>query len=189
MTLLFKLYLKEFDCLFIQFISKIIPSIELEKRDHFTLTCSSKRVLEIILTLKNSTNLQFKSLTDVAGLDFIRNSFRLAVSYNLLSIQFNQRLRILAFLGKRALLPSITSAFKCSNWLEREVWDLFGIFFRFHPDLRRLLTNYGFEGHPLRKDFPLEGFFDCFYSFVNEGVVQEFLSFSSVFKKNVLKKN
>jgi NADH:ubiquinone oxidoreductase subunit C len=72
----------------------------------------------------------------------------------------------------------------CSDWLEREIWDLYGIFFRSHPDLRRILTDYGFEGHPLRKDYPLEGFLETRYSFVVEGVMQELLSFSSGLKKN-----
>jgi NADH:ubiquinone oxidoreductase subunit C len=120
----------------------------------------------------------------MAGIDFIRTSSRLAVSYNLLSVRFNQRIRVVTFLNEMEVLPSLTGLFMSSNWLEREVWDLYGIYFRSHPDLRRILTDYGFEGHPLRKDYPLEGFLETRYSFVCEGVMQELLSFSSGLKKN-----
>jgi NADH/F420H2 dehydrogenase subunit C len=183
MKLFLKFNIKKFDCLLVRFISKLLPSLELQKSDSFFLICKSHRVLEILVTLKNSTNFQFKCLTDIAGLDFIKNRCRLAVSYNLLSLRFNQRFRVMTFLDSLEFLPSITGAFWCSGWLEREVWDLYGIFFRSHPDLRRILTDYGFEGHPLRKDYPLEGFLDTFYSFVFEGVVQELLSFSSGFRE------
>jgi NADH dehydrogenase (ubiquinone) Fe-S protein 3 len=176
--------IKKFDCLFAQFISKVIPSVELQKSDVLSLICKPNRILQTMIILKNSTNFQFKCLTDIAGIDFIRNDSRLAVSYNLLSVRFNQRIRVITFLDELEIIPSITSIFKCSNWLEREVWDLYGIYFRSHPDLRRILTDYGFEGHPLRKDYPLEGFLETRYSFVGEGVMQELLSFSSGLKKN-----
>jgi len=184
MSLLVKSDIKKFDCLFAQFISKIIPSVELQKSDVLSLICKPNRILQVMLILKNSTNFQFKSLADIAGIDFIRNESRLAVSYNLLSVRFNQRIRVVTFLDELEVIPSLTSVFKCSNWLEREVWDLYGIFFQSHPDLRRILTDYGFEGHPLRKDYPLEGFLETRYSFMGEGVMQELLSFSSGLKKN-----
>jgi len=176
--------IKKFDCLFAQFISKVIPSVELQKSDVLSLICKPNRILQTMIILKNSTNFQFKCLTDMAGIDFIRNDSRLAVSYNLLSVRFNQRLRVVTFLDELEVIPSLTGVFKASNWLEREIWDLYGIFFRSHPDLRRILTDYGFEGHPLRKDYPLEGFLETRYSFVGEGVMQELLSFSSGLKKN-----
>ena len=176
--------IKKFDCLFAQFISKVIPSVELQKSDVLSLICKPNRILQTMLILKTSTNFQFKCLTDIAGIDFIRNESRLAVSYNLLSVRFNQRIRVITFLDELEVIPSITSIFKCSNWLEREVWDLYGIYFRSHPDLRRILTDYGFEGHPLRKDYPLEGFLETRYSFIGEVVMQELLSFSSGLKKN-----
>lgn len=176
--------MKKIDCLFAQFITKIIPSVELQKSDVLSIICKPNRILEIMLVLKTSTNFQFKCLTDMAGIDFIRNDSRLAVSYNLLSVRFNQRIRVVTFIHELEVLPSLTKIFMCSDWLEREIWDLYGIFFRSHPDLRRILTDYGFEGHPLRKDYPLEGFFETRYSFVGEGVMQELLSFSSGLKKN-----
>ena len=176
--------IKKIDCLFAQFISKIIPSIELQKSDVLSIICKPNNILQIMLILKTSTNFQFKCLTDMAGIDFIRNDSRLAVSYNLLSVRFNQRVRVVTFLHELEVLPSLTKIFMCSDWLEREIWDLYGIFFRSHPDLRRILTDYGFEGHPLRKDYPLEGFLETRYSYVVEGVTQELLSFSSGLKKN-----
>jgi NADH dehydrogenase (ubiquinone) Fe-S protein 3 len=175
---------KKIDCLFAQFISKIIPSVELQKSDVLSIICKPKNILQIMIILKTSTNFQFKCLTDMAGIDFIRNDSRLAVSYNLLSVRFNQRVRVVTFLNELEILPSLTKIFMCSDWLEREIWDLYGIFFRSHPDLRRILTDYGFEGHPLRKDYPLEGFLETRYSFVVEGVTQDLLSFSSGLKKN-----
>ena len=175
---------KKIDCLFAQFITKIIPSVELQKSDVLSIICKPDRISKIMLVLKNSTNFQFKCLTDMAGIDFIRNDSRLAVSYNLLSVRFNQRIRVVTFIHELEVLPSLTKIFMCSDWLEREIWDLYGIFFLSHPDLRRILTDYGFEGHPLRKDYPLEGFFETRYSFVSEGIMQELLSFSSGLKKN-----
>lgn len=179
-----KYKIKKIDCLFAQFISKIIPSVELQKSDVLSIICKPKNLLQIMIILKTSTNFQFKCLTDMAGIDFIRNDSRLAVSYNLLSVRFNQRVRVVTFLNELEILPSLTKIFMCSDWLEREIWDLYGIFFRSHPDLRRILTDYGFEGHPLRKDYPLEGFLETRYSFVVEGVTQDLLSFSSGLKKN-----
>jgi NADH dehydrogenase (ubiquinone) Fe-S protein 3 len=172
------------DCLFAKFISKMLPSIELQQSDVLSLVCKPVDIPKIMIFFKKSTNFQFKCLVDIAGIDFIANESRLAVSYNLLSVRYNKRLRVITFLSELEIVPSITSIFKSSNWLEREVWDLYGIFFKSHPDLRRILTDYGFEGHPLRKDFPLEGFFETRYSIIDEGVVQELLSFSSGLKKN-----
>jgi NADH dehydrogenase (ubiquinone) Fe-S protein 3 len=184
MNLIEKSKTKKIDCLFAQFITKIIPSVELQKSDVLSIICKPNRISKIMLVLKNSTNFQFKCLTDMAGIDFIRNDSRLAVSYNLLSVRFNQRIRVITFIHELEVLPSLTKIFMCSDWLEREIWDLYGIFFLSHPDLRRILTDYGFEGHPLRKDYPLEGFFETRYSFVSEGIMQELLSFSSGLKKN-----
>ena len=174
--------IKKFDCLFAQFISKVIPSVELQKSDVLSLICKPNRILQTMIILKNSTNFQFKCLTDIAGIDFIRNDSRLAVSYNLLSVRFNQRIRVITFLDELEVIPSITSIFKCSNWLEREVWDLYGIYFRSHPDLRRILTDYGFEGHPLRKDFPLSGYVECRYDESQKRVVSESLELAQDFR-------
>jgi len=184
MNLLKKNIIKKIDCLFAQIITKIIPVVDLQKTDVLSIICKPNIITKVMLVLKNSTNFQFKCLTDMAGIDFIRNDSRLAVSYNLLSVRFNQRIRVVTFLNELEVLPSITKIFMCSDWLEREIWDLYGIFFLSHPDLRRILTDYGFEGHPLRKDYPLEGFFETRYSFVGEGIIQELLSFSSGLKKN-----
>ena len=165
--------IKKFDCLFAQFISKVIPSVELQKSDVISLICKPERILQTMIILKNSTNFQFKCLTDIAGIDFIRNESRLAVSYNLLSVRFNQRLRVVTFLDELEVIPSLTGIFMSSNWLEREVWDLYGIFFKSHPDLRRILTDYGFEGHPLRKDFPLTGHTEVRYNEDQKKVISE----------------
>ncbi|NJI21406.1 NADH-quinone oxidoreductase subunit C, partial [Aeromonas veronii] len=92
------------------------------------------------------------------AVDYINKEKRFEIIYNLLSIRFNSRLKVKITINELQPIDSIISIYKAANWCEREVWDMFGIFFSNHPDLRRILTDYGFEGHPLRKDFPLSGF-------------------------------
>jgi len=109
------------------------------------------------------TNSQFKVLSDICAVDFLKKSTRFEIIYNLLSIRFNTKIRIKTLLNELTPINTITNVFECANWWEREVWDLFGIFFTQHPDLRRILTDYSFKGHPLRKDFPLSGFLEIRY--------------------------
>jgi NADH dehydrogenase (ubiquinone) Fe-S protein 3 len=182
MNLIEKSKTKKIDCLFAQFITKIIPSVELQKSDVLSIICKPDRISKIMLVLKNSTNFQFKCLTDMAGIDFIRNDSRLAVSYNLLSVRFNQRIRVVTFIHELEVLPSLTKIFMCSDWLEREIWDLYGIFFEFHSDLRRLLNDYSFEGYPMRKDFPLSGYVELRYDQSKKRIVLEPIELTQEFR-------
>jgi NADH:ubiquinone oxidoreductase subunit C len=100
------------------------------------------------------------------------------LSYELLSLNFNSRLRVKTFVNEYALPKSTVSIYVNSNWWEREIWDLFGVFFESHPDLRRILTDYGFEGHPLRKDFPLFGFYEVRYDNTRKSMLHELVNFS-----------
>lgn len=110
-----------------------------------------------------NTYLQFKTLTDLIVIDYPGRDLRFNLIYNLLSIHYNIRMFVLIFVDELSFNYSLTSIFFGINWFEREVWDMFGLFFFNHPDLRRILTDYSFEGHPLRKDFPLTGYFEVFY--------------------------
>lgn len=108
--------------------------------------------------LKDHINSQFKVMIDLTAVDYPSRNARFEIVYNLLSIQYNSRIRIKSCVDEITPVQSITPLFSSAGWWEREVWDMFGIFFVNHPDLRRILTDYGFEGHPLRKDFPLSGY-------------------------------
>ena len=130
-----------------------------------TIVVDAQNWLQIAETLRDAPGLKFDTLIDVCGLDYLgfgdggNDGMRYAVVYHLLSVELNQRLRVRVFCGDEALprVDSIISVWPSANWFEREAFDLFGIVFQGHPDLRRILTDYGFIGHPLRKDFPLSG--------------------------------
>ena len=106
----------------------------------------------------NNLNSQFEILIDLTAVDFPENDKRFEVVYMLLSLKYNTRIRVKTHVNEMTSLDSVSSLYSSANWVEREAWDMFGIFFKNHPDLRRLLTDYGFDGHPLRKDFPLNGY-------------------------------
>jgi NADH/F420H2 dehydrogenase subunit C len=124
-------------------------------------------------------------LSCISGVDFLGKDYRFSVVYDLLSLTFNTRLRVKVFVNEVTSVPSCVDTFINANWWEREVWDMYGIYFDKHPDLRRILTDYGFEGHPLRKDFPLSGYVEFRYDEAKKRVsgepvelAQEFRSFS-----------
>ena len=143
------------------------------KNSEVTLVCLPKRVPFVLNFLKNHIGSQYSMLTMVSGVDFLGLNQRFCVVYELLSLTFNNRIRVKAFLAESSSVPTACFVFSNANWWEREAWDLFGILFQDHPDLRRILTDYGFEGHPLRKDFPLYGFVDYSYSEIKHTVVAE----------------
>ena len=148
------------------------------------LRCKVDDLLYVLKTVRDDPKLQFRQLSDLTAVDYPDQVDRFEVVYQMLSIALNARLRIVTTAADGAIVPSAIELFASANWAEREVWDMFGIFFAGHPDLRRLLTDYGFEGHPLRKDFPLTGHVEVRYDdtlrrVVNEPVslVQEFRDF------------
>ena len=130
-------------------------------------------IVPFLFFLKNHVNTQFKMLVDVTAVDYPSRVLRFKVVYNLLSISYNARVRVETCIDEITVLESITTLFSSGNWFEREVWDMFGIFFSNHPDLRRILTDYGFQGHPLRKDFPLSGFVEVRYDDSEKRVITE----------------
>ena len=127
-------------------------------KGEINLNCSVKDLTKILLFLKDNPSLGMECLIDMAAVDFPEKTTRFMVVYSLLSISKNFRLKVKVNVSEDAALPSINEIYFCAGWCEREIWDLFGIRFKDHPDLRRLLTDYDFQGHPLRKDFPLTGF-------------------------------
>ena len=134
--------------------------------------CSVENLIEVLTNLRDD-DLAFTQLTDLTAVDYPNRPYRFEMVYQLISITQNQRLRLLVAVEEGAVVPSVISIFNAANWAEREVWDMFGIFFSGHPDLRRLLTDYGFEGHPLRKDFPLTGYVEVRYDDTQRRVVYE----------------
>ena len=142
---------------------------------HGELMLEARResIVRVLSFLRDDSNCQFKVLVDVCGVDFPDRPERFEVVYNLLSLRHNQRVRVKVKAGEDTPVPSVTGVFSSAGWYERETWDLYGVFFSDHPDLRRLLTDYGFEGHPLRKDFPLTGYVEVRYDDEQKRVVYE----------------
>ncbi|MBY0501607.1 MAG: NADH-quinone oxidoreductase subunit C [Alphaproteobacteria bacterium] len=139
-------------------------------------------IARILIYLRDSEALQFTQLMDICGVDYLGREPRFDVVYNLLSISHNERLRLKIEVEEGLPVPSVTSVYSSANWWEREVFDLYGIPFDDHPDLRRILTDYGFEGHPLRKDFPLTGYMEVRYDEAQKRVVYEPVKLPQAFR-------
>ena len=149
----------------------IVPTIfETKSSDEVQVVVSNLDLFNTLQILKLHLGFQYKLLTCISGLDLMLPSYRFCVAYELLSLAYNSRLRLKVFLNEIAIVDSCVSIFINANWWEREIWDLYGFYFQNHPDLRRILTDYGFEGYPMRKDFPLSGFVEFNYDFF-KGVV------------------
>ena len=146
--------------------SKILHNqlyIEINKED----------LIDVILFLKTNNNTKFRQLIDITAVDYPEEAQRFKMIYLLLSHEFNQRNILSYFINENEVINSLTPIFPAANWMEREVFDMYGINFKDHPDLRRILTDYGFEGHPLRKDFPLTGHSEVRYSEDQKKVISE----------------
>ena len=130
-------------------------------------------LLDVVTFIKTNKNTKFRQLIDITVVDYPENPKRFKVVYLFLSHEFNQRMILYFFITEKELIQSLTSIFPSANWMEREVFDMYGVNFKDHPDLRRILTDYGFEGYPLRKDFPLTGHSEVRYSEENKKVVSE----------------
>jgi len=150
------------------FINKLLIN-----KNELTVYVDKKNLKNLLFFLRDHTTTQYKSLIDITAVDYPSKENRFEVVYILLSVQFNSRIRVKCITDEVTPVPSITSIFNSANWFEREVWDMYGIFFEDHSDLRRILTDYGFEGHPLRKDFPLSGFTEVRYDDSRKRVVSE----------------
>ena len=130
-------------------------------------------LISSIIFLKDNSECQFKQLTDLAGVDYPGRKNRFEIVYHFLSFKFNFRIRVKTPIEENSSIESLTHVFPCANWFEREAFDMYGIQFTGHPDMRRILTDYGFEGYPLRKDFPLTGNVEVRYNEIEKKVVYE----------------
>jgi len=139
-------------------------------------------LLPFFFYLRDHTQTQFKLLMDVTAVDYPSRPKRFEIVYNLLSLRQNARLRVKTSVDEMTPVDSVVPVYNSANWWERETWDMFGVFFVNHPDLRRILTDYGFEGHPLRKDFPLSGFVEVRYDDSEKRVVTEALEMTQEFR-------
>jgi len=150
---------------FVRYLQYLIPveNIKIFKNE-IILIVIPEILLKIIEFLKLHTSSQYKMLTCISGTDYPEYSNRFEVVYELMSLVYNHRLRIKIYVNELIFVSSLTSLFPSANWWEREIWDLFGIYFVNHPDLRRILTDYGFEGYPLKKCFPLTGYVEVRYN-------------------------
>jgi NADH-quinone oxidoreductase subunit C len=138
-----------------------------------SLTVAGADIVDVLTFLKNDVQCQFVSIIDICGVDYPGRARRFDVVYHLLSPRQNQRIRVRVITDEDTPVPSATAVFPGADWFEREAYDLYGILFTGHPDLRRILTDYGFEGHPLRKDFPLTGYVEVRYDDELKKVVYE----------------
>ena len=143
------------------------------KHNQIYLETDKEDLVEVCLFLKTNKDTKFRQLIDITVVDYPERNQRFDLVYLFLSHEFNQRLILKYIIAENEIIPSITSIFPGANWMEREVFDMYGVSFKDHPDLRRILTDYGFEGHPLRKDFPLTGFNEVRYSEKEKKVIYE----------------
>ena len=153
-----------------------LNSLIIEKKifnNDLSILINHSNIIDVIKILKDEENFNFNQLIDLCGVDWPEEEFRFQVIYNLLSMSNNSRITIKLFTDENNKVESIKKLFSSADWYEREAFDLYGIVFEGHDDLRRLLTDYGFEGHPLRKDFPLTGYVEVKYDSDKERVIYE----------------
>ena len=143
------------------------------KHNQIYLSIDSNDIIDVILFMKTNENTKFRQLIDITAVDFPEKEQRFRIVYLLLSHEFNTRVLIEFDISEGEKVPSLTKIFPSANWMEREVFDMYGIDFKDHPDLRRILTDYGFEGYPLRKDFPITGHNEVRYSEESKKVIYE----------------
>ena len=155
--------------------SELATKVKNSKLNHnqIYINIENEDLLEVMLFLKNNNEIKFKQLIDITAVDYPENERRFKIVYLLLSHEFNSRIIISFFINENEVVTTLTSIFPAANWMEREVFDMYGIKFKDHPDLRRILTDYNFEGYPLRKDFPLTGHNEVRYSEDEKKVIYE----------------
>ena len=144
-----------------------------EEHGHIIFDIIPSAIVEVVTYLRSKKGFSFTTLIDITAIDFPAKDKRFQLIYHFLSMTENKRCKITMAVSDQETVKSVTPVFDCANWFEREIFDLFGIRFSSHPDLRRILTDYGFEGHPLRKDFPTTGFLEVRYDEVEKRVVYE----------------
>ena len=143
------------------------------KHNQLYIEIDKDDIIDVTLLLKTNQETKFRQLIDITVVDYPENTQRFKMVYLFLSHEFNQRIIVSYFINENEIIPSLTTIFPAANWMEREVFDMYGVLFKDHPDLRRILTDYEFEGHPLRKDYPLTGHTEVRYSEDHKKVIYE----------------
>jgi NADH-quinone oxidoreductase subunit C len=143
------------------------------RHDQLYITIDNEDLIDVTVHIKNNENTKFRQLIDITVVDYPENTQRFKVVYLFLSHEFNQRIILSYLINENEVISSLTPIYPAANWMEREVFDMYGVKFKDHPDLRRILTDYDFEGHPLRKDFPLTGHTEVRYSEDQKKVIKE----------------
>ena len=151
-------------------------------RGELVFNVARDSIVKVLTFLRDDVNCQFKMLMELCGVDYPEREDRFDIVYCLLSLTLNQRVKVKIQTNTSSAVPSVANVYSAANWWEREAWDLFGIYFSDHPDLRRILSDYGFEGHPLRKDFPLTGYVELRYDDEQKRVVYEPVKLSQEFR-------
>uniref|UniRef100_H0ZJA8 NADH dehydrogenase [ubiquinone] iron-sulfur protein 3, mitochondrial n=9 Tax=Neoaves TaxID=3078114 RepID=H0ZJA8_TAEGU len=174
-------------CAFGEYVAEILPKyiqqVQVTCFNELELLIHPDGIIPVLTFLRDHTNAQFKSLADLTAVDVPSRQYRFEIVYNLLSLRFNSRIRVKTYTDELTPIDSAVPVHKAANWYEREVWDMYGVFFANHPDLRRILTDYGFEGHPFRKDFPLSGYVEVRYDDEVKRVVAEPVELAQEFRK------
>jgi len=150
--------------------------------DELIIRARRDLIVKVLTFLRDDVNCRFQQLMDLCGVDYPEREKRFEVVYNLLSLTHNMRVRVKVETDEETPVPSVSGVFSSATWWEREAWDLFGIYFSEHPDLRRIMTDYGFDGHPLRKDFPLTGYVEVRYDDEQKRVVYEPVKLTQEFR-------
>jgi len=164
-------------------LPKYVQKVQLTAGDELEVLIDPSGIVPVISFLKNHHNAQFAILADIAGVDMPTRKNRFELVYNLLSLRYNSRIRVKTYTDELTPVDSLSGVFAAANWYEREIWDMYGVFFTNHPDLRRILTDYGFQGHPLRKDFPLTGYYEVRYDDELQRLVQEPVELAQEYRK------
>jgi NADH/F420H2 dehydrogenase subunit C len=164
-------------------ITKILPILKIQiHKQQISIIIKNKHLISTLIFFKYHIKYQFKILTCISGIDYLSNKYRFKIIYELLSIKYNIRLRIKIFTDELTPIKSCGFIYPAASWYESEIWDMYGIFFTQHLNLTRLLTDYGFEGYPLRKDFPLSGFLEISYNYTKKRVTNERVELSQEYR-------
>lgn len=164
-------------------ITKVLPILKIQiHQKEISLVVRRNHLILVLTFLKNHIKYQFKILTCISGVDYPSNKYRFKVVYELLSVRYNIRLRVKVLTNELLPIESCGNVFAAASWYESETWDMYGIFFSNHVNLTRLLTDYGFEGYPLRKDFPLSGFVEASYDYTRKRVTNERVELSQEYR-------
>jgi NADH/F420H2 dehydrogenase subunit C len=164
-------------------MTKVVPILKLQiHQNDISLIVKKNQLINVLSFFKNHVQYQFKILTCISGVDYPANKYRFKIVYELLSVRFNMRIRLKVFTHELMPIDSTGKIFPAADWYECEIWDMFGVFFNKHNNLTRLLTDYGFEGYPLRKDFPLTGFIEASYDYTRKRVTNERVELSQEYR-------